>query len=280
MFARKLFRAGAVCALLSTVAWGQPNLTTISDTMFKADGMRFDGLAKFTWLSFDAANGTAIAQQMSTVRIIDGNLFVQLAPTTTATPPAEYSVQYAADGNVQFSETWNVPPSTTPLLIKDVRTTEPLFPANNGGGGAGGLTQIQESDVTGLVADLTARPVEGPGYANSRVAVINDTGQIEGAVGSTTDCVHVDGSSAPCTAAINFIDGETPGGVVDGANVTFTLANSPSPTTTLHVFRNGVRQKSGFDYILSGGTITFLSVSTPQPGDTLLADYRYGNQPN
>ena len=82
MFARNILQALAAGALLSAFAWGQPNLTTISDTLFKADGMRFNGLARFTWLSFDAANGTNIAQQMTTVRIIDGNLFVQLAPTT------------------------------------------------------------------------------------------------------------------------------------------------------------------------------------------------------
>jgi hypothetical protein len=276
MFARNFIRAGAACVLLSALAWGQPNLTTISDTLFKADGTRFNGLAQFTWLSFDAANGTNIAQQMTTVRIIDGNLFVQLAPTTTATPLAEYSVLYDSDGQIQFTETWNVPPSTTPLLVRDVRTSEPLFPATTGGssGGAGAVTQIQESDVTGLVADLTARPVEGPGYANSRAAVINDAGQIEGAVGTTTNCVHVDGTSGACSS-ITFVDAETPGGVVDGSNTAFSLANAPSPATSLHLFRNGLLQKAAFDYSISGSAVTFLSGAAPQPGDTLIAEYRH-----
>jgi len=56
---------------------GQPALTTISDVRFKADGNLFNGLAKITWLSFDSASGASIAQQSTTVRIIDGNLFVQ-----------------------------------------------------------------------------------------------------------------------------------------------------------------------------------------------------------
>jgi hypothetical protein len=254
MFARNFIRAGTACALLSALAWGQPNLTTISDTLFKADGTRFNGLAQFTWLSFDAANGTNIAQQITTVRIIDGNLFVQLTPTTTATPLAEYSVLYDSDGQIQFTETWNVPPSTTPLLVRDVRTSEPLFPVTGGSsGGAGAVTQIQESDVTGLVADLTARPVEGPGYASSRAAVINNSGQIEAAVGTTTNCVHVDGSSGACSS-ITFVDAETPGGVVDGSNTAFTLANAPSP---------------------AGSAVTFLSGATPQPGDALIAEYRH-----
>lgn len=272
MFARKLIRAAAAGAVLSVMAWGQPALTTISDTLFKADGERFNGLAQITWLSFNTATGTSIAQQTTTVRIIDGNLFVQLAPTSNATPTAQYSVLYDSDGKIQFTETWNVPPSTTPLRVQDVRTTQPLFPLTTGGG-AGAVTQITESDVTGLVADLTARPVEGPGYTNSRAAVINSTGQIEGALGTTTDCLRVDGSSGTC-GSVNFVDGESPVGPVDGANVTFALANAPSPVSSLHLFKNGVRQQASFDFTISGGTITFVSVAAPQPGDTLVADYR------
>jgi hypothetical protein len=281
MFARNLvpagIRAGVLGALLCGFAWAQPNLTTISDTLFKADGTPFDGLAKITWYSFNAANGTSVAQQSTTTRIIDGNLFVQLTPTTTSTPAAEYQVQYASDGNIQFSEIWNVPPSTTPLRVSSVRTTQPLFPVtgSSGTGGAGSVTQIQESDVTGLVADLTARPVEGPGYATSRTAIINSAGQLEGAVGATTDCMHVDGSSGPCAGVVAFVDGESPGGVVDGSNAAFTLSAAPAPATSLHLYRNGVRLKLGFDYTLSSSTVIFVVAMTPQPGDALVADYRH-----
>jgi hypothetical protein len=192
-------RIWAACAFFSILVWGQPVLTTISDVRLKADGNRFNGLAQITWLSFDSATGGSIAQQSTTVRIIDGNLFIQLTPTSDSTPRAQYLVLYESDGRIQFQETWNVIPSTTPLRIADVRTSQPLFPIT-GGGGAGGLTTIQESDVTGLVADLTARAVKGPGFSNSRTAIINDTGQIEGALGASTDCVHVDGTSGTCGA--------------------------------------------------------------------------------
>jgi hypothetical protein len=280
MFARNIIRIGtrigAVCALFSILAWGQPALTTISDVLFKADGTRFNGLAQITWLSFDSASGTSIAQQATTVRIIDGNIFVQLTPTSNATPLAQYLVLYESDGKIQFQETWNVTPSTTPLRVRDVRTSQPLFPISGSGGGVGGLTQIQESDVTGLVADLTVRAVKGPGFSNSRTAIINDTGQIEGAVGAATDCMHVDGTSAACGGStFNFVDGESPGGVVDGSNLSFTLASTPLPATSLHLFRNGLMQKLGFDYTFSGVTIVFVTIATPQPGDTILAEYRH-----
>lgn len=53
-----------------------------------------------------------------------------------------------------------------------------------------------ESDVTGLVSDLAARPLKGLGFAPSRAAVINSSGAIDGALGNAGDCVLVDGTSA------------------------------------------------------------------------------------
>ena len=136
------------------LSWAQPGLTTISDVLFKADGTRFNGLAQITWMTFESSNGSYIAQQSKTIRIIDGNLFAQLTPTTNAVPQSVYSVKYSSDGRIQFLETWAVPPSTVKLRVRDVRTTDPAFPGS--GGGIGQVTQIQESDVVGLVADLAA----------------------------------------------------------------------------------------------------------------------------
>src|SRR5689334_12663163 len=98
MFARNFRRFGAALVALILLAslWAQPTLTTISDVLFKADGTRFNGLAQITWMTFDSANGSYIAQQSKTVRIIDGNLFVQLTPTTNAVPVSVYSVKYSS----------------------------------------------------------------------------------------------------------------------------------------------------------------------------------------
>jgi hypothetical protein len=53
-----------------------------------------------------------------------------------------------------------------------------------------------ESDVTSLATDLTNRPVKGGAWAVSKAAVINSSGQLDGAAGTATDCVLVNGSSA------------------------------------------------------------------------------------
>lgn len=73
--------------------------------------------------------------------------------------------------------------------------------------------------------------------------------------------------------AISFADKEVPSGTVNGSNVTFTLAETPTSGSE-HLFLNGVLQKDGGnDYSISGGTITF--VTAPETGATLLVSYRY-----
>jgi hypothetical protein len=263
--------------LLALAMQAAPPLTTIEDTLYKADGSRFNGVAFVEWKSFQAADFSYIATQTVTVTILDGAIRVQLVPTTNASAGAYYSVRYNSDGRIQFDETWAVPPSASPLKLSDVRVLS----------GSGGqvlpppaLGEILESDVVGLVDDLAARPLMGPGYASSRAAYINETGALEAVSGSLSDCVRVDGTAGPCGGTTNpgpeFVDGETPAGLVNGLNAVFTLASTPSPASSLQLYRNGLRQKLGLDYTLAGNAITFATASLPGVDDLLLTSYRLG----
>jgi hypothetical protein len=258
----------AVC--LATSSFAAPPLTTIQDVLFKADGTRFHGTLSISWTSFEAIDRSAIAQQTITVTVVNGNLQVQLVPTTTAAPAAFYTVVYNSDGLVQFQETWAVPSSVQPLRIRDVRV--PVV----GAVGVAPITDtVQESDVIGLTSDLGARPLKGPGYAAGRVAFVNPDGAIEAVAGTPADCVRVDGSSGPCGGTQpNFVDGDSPAGLVDGANTAFTLSGVPSPAASLTFYRNGMLQKPGQDFTLSGNQIQFVTAAAPQPADTLTASYR------
>lgn len=72
--------------------------------------------------------------------------------------------------------------------------------------------------------------------------------------------------------AHTHVNAEVPGGAVNGANETFTLADAPSPSASLMLFRNGVLQQAGGnDFTLIGSTITF--ATAPETGDILLAYY-------
>lgn len=205
---------GAACARL----WAQPSLTTIRDTVYRADGKPFNGIALIEWKAFQSPTNDNIAAQGTTARIVNGNLVVRLTPTTGATN-AYYLVRYNSDGQFQFSEVWAVPASSAALRLRDVRAT--LLPGGVVvGGGQGGV-------------------------------VVGETGVLP-----------------------NFGDSETPAGTIDGTNRFFTLTAAPNPPASLALFRNGLLQIAGNDYLLGGQTITFNPGSTPELGDVLDAFYR------
>src|ERR1035438_2875589 len=198
----RLFLA-AVC--LATSLFATPPLTTIQDVLYKADGTPFNGTLTISWTSFEAIDRSAIEQQTTTVTVVNGNLQVQLVPTTTATPTAYYAVVYNSDGMNQFQETWSVPSSVLPLRVRDVRVA-----STNSAGADTTASTVEESDIVGLVSDLGARPLKGPAYAAGRVAFVDPTGALETVTGVSTDCVRVDGTSGPCGGTPpGFIDGDT-----------------------------------------------------------------------
>jgi len=84
---------------------------------------------------------------------------------------------------------------------------------------------------------------------------------------------QVNALSAGSTSAM-FTDGETPSGTMDGTNAVFTLSASPSPASSLQLFRNGLAQMSGIDFTLSGNAVTFLNGNVPKSTDILQAFYR------
>jgi hypothetical protein len=260
----------ALIAVLAAVriATAAPELTLIQDTLYKADGTRFDGVAQIEWKSFQSADGSEVPQQSISVKIVLGQLRVSLVPTTNASKPVSYAVKFNSDGRTQFIEYWAVPPSSSKLRLKDVRT-QPV---------AGALTSGSAviSDITGLRTELDVRPSKGEAFLASRTAVINTSGSLDGAIGNPGDCVRVDGTSGPCgdTSSLVFVDSENPAGAMDGSNRVFTLALVPAHPGSLHLFHNGLLLKQGDAYTLAGSIITMASSLPPQAGDILQAWYR------
>jgi len=272
-------------ALMATMVTGivaaQPSLTTIQDVLYRADGTRFTGTMQITYQSFSGGDTSNIATANLTLQVVNGSLRTRLVPTTNASAGAQYNITYNSAGISQFTETWAVPPSTNTLRVRDVRIA-----SGSVVGPAPVISPVQIGDVIGLVNELEVRPMHGVSYSLGRTAVINSSGQIDGAAGSLSDCVHVDGSSGPCGGGGGggvggaFADGETPSGTINSTNTTFLLAHAPDPAGSLTLFRNGLRMAAGVDYSLSSNTVTFFVASTPQTGDQLRANYRYGDQGN
>jgi hypothetical protein len=265
--------AWALCTFaLSSKLGATPPLATISDTLFNADGTYFNGVVIITWPSFEASDTSNVAAGTDNITVSNGNLYVQLVPTTNADTAAVYAVQYTSFGVTQFSEAWAVPPaSILPFRVRDVR----LAPGSVSGSAPAAATIITIGDVTGLQTALNLRPPTGTAFTISRSAVIDATGAIDGAAGNLTDCLHVDGTSGPCASvSTTFIDGEVPAGIINGSNASFTLANVPNPSISLALFRNGLLLTQGGDYTLASNAITFLTGAIPQLNDILAAYYR------
>ncbi len=72
---------------------------------------------------------------------------------------------------------------------------------------------------------------------------------------------------------VTFVDGETPGGTMDGVNTAYTLANVPA--SGLRLYKNGALLLLNTDFTISGANLTFISGSQPFATDILLAYYRY-----
>jgi len=275
MFRSHRWLSVAALIFCSRIA-AQPPLSTIQDVLYRADGSPFNGVVTITWKTFEASDSSDIASDVKRITITAGNLYVQLVPSTTASPAAAYAVQYSSAGRTTFSETWAVPPSNVPLRVRDIR----LAPGAVTTPGPPSSTSVQLNDVIGLQTALNLRPAMGSAFAASRAAVIDALGSLDGAVGNLSDCLHVDGSSGPCgngggpAGNAVFIDGEIPAGAVNGSNATFTLTNAPNPPSSLALYRNGLLLQQNVDYTLSTGSITMQSPAVPQTGDTLIASYR------
>jgi len=265
----------AALALSSQLA-AQPPLTVVQDILYTANGSLFNGAVTITWTTFEASTTTYISGAVTNVQVSNGNLYVQLVPTTSANPSASYAVEYNGEHRTQYSETWIVPPSTTSLRVRDVR----LPPGAVTTQGPPAITLIPIADVVGLQSALNLLLSMGPNFGVARTAVINASGSIDGAIGNLTDCIHVDGTSGACgtggSSGTGFVDAEIPSGTLDGANATFTLANTPSPSNSTAVYRNGLLLKQTGDYNITTNTVLFVAGAIPQPADSLLVSYRIG----
>ncbi len=277
---RHLFTYLLTFSALASVPATAQTLSSIRDTVHNADGSSFNGQLIISWQAFTSATGASIAPHSTALNITNGYISVVLVPTTNASAGAVYTAQYESnDGTKQWTEYWQVPPSWTPLTLSEIRVANPPNTGGSGnGGGSGAITlPLSESNVINLSADLSARAVKGSSYAPAHAAMIDDLGAISSVSGNGGDCVHVDGSSGACGSAAPyplFVDADLPSGSINGFNPVFTLSQTPSPSTSLSLYRNGMMQRQGVDYSVAANTVTFVPGATPQTGDILTAFYR------
>lgn len=119
--------------VLVTPAIGQgPTLTTVADTVYRADGTPANGTLLISWPAFVTADSHTVAAGATSANLgSNGSFSVQLAPNANATPQGVvYQVVYQlSDGTVK-TEYWLVA-TTSPETIAQVRT---VVGSSNGAG--------------------------------------------------------------------------------------------------------------------------------------------------
>lgn len=120
----RLFYLGISCVCLAWQAVAQgPTLTTVSDTVYRADGSPAAGTILISWPPFTTASGVTVAAGNTNVALgTNGGFTAQLAPNAGANPAGTvYTVTYQlTDGTVK-TENWAIG-TTSPETISQVRT--------------------------------------------------------------------------------------------------------------------------------------------------------------
>ncbi len=271
---QKIGRYLIISILFSISALAQLSfLSQIQDTVYSSPNVPFNGTVVITWTGGTSTSG--VAPFNVSVRISNGVLSVLLAPSTNITPVGYYQAVYNSnDGLTSWTETWAVPPSSTPLILSQVKVTNTTGTGGTGSGGTGGggsNSQIQISQVVGLSSDLNA--------IDSSLSTLNSVAQglnllISNLTSTVTSLSNTVGNLTSGATNANFVDSEIPGGSINGLNTVFTLANTPALAADVTLYRNGILQANGMDYTLAGNTVTFSNSGAPQTGDELLAYYR------
>lgn len=120
----RLFLLGLGMSLGALPAAPQtPALTTVSDTVYRADGSPAAGTLLISWPGFTTADGHAVAAGSKSVLLSsNGSFSVQLAPNTGATPAGVvYTVVCQLTDRTVKTESWSVG-TTSPETLAQVRT--------------------------------------------------------------------------------------------------------------------------------------------------------------
>lgn len=256
---RHLLPAAIVSFLIALSASAQTSLTEIRDTVTNVDGSPFNGTVIITWNGFTGPSGGTTSPLSTSANIYNGALSVLLVPTTTGAAGTYYQAVYnSSDGTVTWTEDWQVPASSTPLTLSQVRISSTQTSGGTAPLGVQYATlPIPISAVTNLGSDLNS--------INQNITTLTTQ--------YSTLTTTVNGLKATGTT-VAFVDDETPSGTLNGSNVSFTLSQVPSPSTSLAIYRNGLLQANGTDYTLTNSSIAFVAGSIPKTGDILLAYYR------
>ena len=128
--------------------------TTVTDTVYRADGTTANGSVVVSWQAFTTAAGQAVPSGSTSATITAGAMSVALVPNAGSTPMGTYytAVYHLDDGSVS-KEYWSVPASTTPVAVSAIKTT--VLPASVA------MQTVSKSYVdTAIAAAVSGHPLD------------------------------------------------------------------------------------------------------------------------
>ena len=97
--------------------------TRVQDSLYLADGGKAQGSLNIAWPAFVTYDGYTVAKSSFNVKLVSGNLVVDLVPTVGATPAGvSYTVTYNLSNSPSYTEYWMVP-QTGPVTVAQVRVS-------------------------------------------------------------------------------------------------------------------------------------------------------------
>lgn len=129
----------------------------------------------------------------------------------------------------------------------------------------GAPTRATDADTASKIADAVVYVSVGTVNADTGWKLVTDAITL-----GTTPLVFTTLSGTAGLTSGNFVTRETPAGAINGANVSFTTAFTPTVGTET-IYLNGLVQNLTVDYTITGSTITY--AAAPIAGDVLRISY-------
>lgn len=142
----------AACTISATA---QIATTTVTDTIYHADGTPATGTVILSWPAFTTSSGDVIPTGNTSATIAAGGaLSVQLVPNAAATPIGTYyTVVYHLDDGSVTRQYWVVPASVTPVTVSAIEST--VLPTSIA------MQTVSKSYVdTAIAAAVTGHPLD------------------------------------------------------------------------------------------------------------------------
>lgn len=218
---------------VTITAAAQIATTTVTDTIYRADGSAATGTVVVTWQTFTTPLGQSVpAGTASAVIASNGAMSIALVPNAGATPMGSYyTAAYHLDDGTVSHEFWVVPASQTPVKVSAIQSS--VLPTSVA------MQTVSKSYVdTAIAAAVTGHPID-----STTPYVLKSGGAMTGAL-----TLAGDPATADQAASKHYVDAAT-SSIAAGVSQKISQLPSGAQTVTQPTGTTlGVNNLNGVEY--------------------------------